>query len=444
MKMKNNIAWFLAALLCFPLWSVAQQQPSGSKMEWFKNAKLGIFIHWGIYAVDGISESWSFHNGTITYDDYMKQLQGFGAQAYQPQQWAELIKQSGARYAVITAKHHDGVALWDTRMNELSTVRSTPAARDLLTPFIEALRQHEIKAGIYFSLIDWSHPDYPGFLRDSSRYTADDDSLKWAAYLRFMRGQLQELSQAYHPELWWFDGDWEHSAEEWEAAGIRAALLSDNPGAIINGRLAGYGDYSTPEQHLPIASPDLPVWEMCMTMNDSWGYQPNDTNYKTASEIIHIFADVIGKGGNLLLDIGPRADGSIPEEQKQLLHEMGRWTNANHEAIFNTRAGMPAGHFYGPTTLSADSLHLYLFLSGQQKGPVMIKGLKNHIVDASILGSGQSVEPREVSKISWSKVPGLIFLQLPDAALDPVMTVVKLTLGSPLSLYRGQGHFYED
>lgn len=428
-------------LLCFSLMAYSQQKPVDPKLEWFSNAKLGIFIHWGIYAVDGVGESWSFHNGQISHSEYMKQLNGFGAENYHPEQWAELIKGSGARYAVITSKHHDGVALWNTQMNDLSVPISTPAGRDVLTPFVDELRKRYIKAGLYFSLIDWTHPDYPGFLRDSSRYAVADDEPRWTGYLQFMLGQLNELSKAYHPDLWWFDGDWEHSAEEWKAESIRKLLLADNPDAIINGRLAGFGDYSTPEQHLPITRPDLPAWELCLTMNDSWGYQPTDTNYKTAYEIIHIFADIVGSGGNLLLDIGPRSDGSIPEIQQQTLKELGRWNNVHEKAIFDTRPGLPAGHFYGPSTISADSLSLYLFLAGRQNGPVMVKGLNNKIISAGVLGSQTPVEPKIVGKISWSRVPGLVFLDFPEQANDPVMTVIELKLDKPLSVYRGKGVF---
>lgn len=428
-------------LLCFSLISYAQQKPVDPKLEWFSNAKLGIFIHWGIYSVDGISESWSFHNGQISHVNYMKQLEGFGAENYHPEQWADLIKESGARYAVITSKHHDGVALWNTKMNELSVPKSTPAGRDVLTPFMDELRRLDIKAGLYFSLIDWTDADYPGFLRDSSRYKVAEEPDRWEGYLKFMRGQLNELSTAYHPDLWWFDGDWEHSAEEWKAESIRQQLLADNPNAIINGRLAGFGDYSTPEQHLPITRPDLPAWELCLTMNDSWGYQQADTNYKTVYEIIHIFADIVGSGGNLLLDIGPRADGSIPKIQQQTLKELGRWNKAHEQAIFNTRPGMPAGHFYGPTTISTDSLSLYLFLAGRQSGPVMVKGLNNKIISAKVLGSQTSIEPKIVGKISWSSVPGLVFLDFPEKAKDPVMTVIELKLDKPLSVYRGKGVF---
>jgi len=429
---------FAIVLMITSIASSGQKQ-SDQKLEWFNDAKLGIFLHWGIYSVNGISESWSFHNRRISHQDYMKQLDGFTASSYDPAQWVSLIKESGAKYAVITSKHHDGVALWDTKMNDLSIPLKTPAGRDVLTPFIQDLRNAGLKAGLYYSLIDWTHPDYPGFLRDSAKYTVADNPEKWQNFLSFMNGQLDELQRAINPDLWWFDGDWEHSAEEWQASDIRVKLLAANPKTIINGRLAGFGDYDTPEQNFPVTRPDSPAWELCMTMNDSWGYQGKDTSYKTPFEIISIFADVIGYGGNLLLDIGPKADGTIPEEQVYILKELGKWTTKNGEAIFGTKAGLPPGHFYGPSTLSADSLSLYLFVSGKSCGQVMIKGLKNTIREASVLGKTMQLHPKIVGKISWSPVPGLVFIDLPEGSGDQYMTVIKLTFDKPISLYRGKG-----
>lgn len=412
-----------------------------NKMEWFGDAKLGIFIHWGIYAVDGTSESWAFHNKQVPYPQYMSQIKGFKAENYKPEEWADLIEESGARYAVITSKHHDGVALWDTKMNNLSTTKQSPAKRDVLSPFVQAIQKRGIKTGIYYSLIDWSHPNYPGFLKDSSRYNAQKDTLRWARFRQFYQGQIAELSKLYQPDLFWFDGDWEHSAEEWQAAKVRAQILASKPSTIINGRLQGYGDYATPEQNFPVSRPNLPYWELCMTSNDNWGYRPSDTNFKTPYQVISIFSDCIGLGGNLLLDIGPKADGTIPKEQVHLLKELGRWTRKHAEAIYGTTAGMPAGHFYGPTTLSKDSTTLYLFVNSTAARNISIKGLDNGIVSAEILGSNQTLAPQIVGKISWSHVPGLVYLEIPEAAQDAYVTVVKIKLKGKLKLYRGKGGF---
>ncbi len=411
------------------------------KMQWFSDAKLGIFIHWGIYSVNGVDESWSFHNKKISYQDYMAQLKGFTAASYDPVAWASLIRESGARYAVITTKHHDGVALWDTKLSKLDAVQSTPAKRDVLTPFYAALRREGIKCGAYFSLIDWSYPDYPGFLKDSSRYNAAQDTLRWQRFRNFYEGQLKEVMTQFNPDLWWFDGDWEHSAAEWEAPKIRTMLTTHNPNTIINGRLQGYGDYETPEQNFPVTRPHYNWWELCMTINSNWGYHPDDTSWKTPYEIITIFADAISNGGNLLLDIGPDAAGHIPAEEVNVLKELGAWNKKHAAAIFNTLGGIPQGHFYGPTTLSKDSTTLYLFLPGKVAGAVMVKGLVNNIKNIRVVGTDIELSHKIVGKISWSSVPGLVYIDVPENAQDKYMTVLALQLDKPVKLYRGKGGF---
>lgn len=411
------------------------------KMQWYENAKLGIFIHWGIYAVNGTDESWAFFNKKISWTDYMQQTKGFTASRYDPEAWAELIQYSGAGYAVITTKHHDGVALWNTKAKHYDVVDHTPAKRDLLAPFYSAIRKRGIKAGAYFSLIDWSHPDYPAFTKDSIRYQIANDYERWQRFRNFMHGQLKEVNEMYKPDLWWFDGDWEHSAEEWESMRIRTEILKLNPRSVLNGRLAGWGDYETPEQNIPVSQPKYPWWELCMTTNDNWGYKVTDTNWKTPFEIISIFADVVSNGGNLLLDIGPKEDGTIPAEQVNILRELGSWNKTNGAALFGSRAGIPKGHFFGPTTLSADSTKLYLFVSGNSEGPLLVKGLTNKIKSIRVLGNNSSLQHKVVGKISWSPVPGLVFINLPKAVQTKYITVLELSLEGPVKLYSGQGGF---
>ncbi len=424
----------LLLMLCHQLNAQVQ-----NKMDWFADAKLGIFIHWGIYAVDGTSESWAFYNKRVPYSAYMDQIKGFKANQYKPKEWAELIAQSGAKYAVITTKHHDGVALWNTKQNNLSIPKLAPVAKDVLTPFVNALKEKQLKFGAYYSLLDWSHPDYTGFTKDSSRYKVEQDTLRWKRFQSFYNGQLRELIAQYSPDLFWFDGDWEHDAKTWDAAGIRKMILDANPNAILNGRLQGYGDYDTPEQNFPVTRPAQNYWELCLTTNDNWGFRFIDSNFKTPYQIISIFADCIGMGGNLLLDIGPKADGTIPAQQVYILKELGKWNRKHQEAIFSSIAGLPAGHFYGPSTLSKDSQTLYLFLSSTQAATCYLKGLQNKIVHAEVLGTGQQINPTVVGKISWSQVPGLVYFDITPALKDNYLTVLKLKLDGPLKLYRGKG-----
>ncbi len=407
-----------------------------AKMEWFKEAKLGIFIHWGIYAVNGIDESWSFFNNYISHDDYLKQLNGFTAANYDPQYWAELIKKSGAQYSVITSKHHDGFALWDTQYGDLNAVENSAASQDVLSPFVEALRAHDLRVGIYYSLPDWSYPDYTHHTKTSMRYKINEDPDRWNTFLDYYQGQMKELMTKYNPDLWWFDGDWEHNAEEWEAVKVRNMLLEHNPKAILNSRLRGNGDYETPEQGPPVVRPHAPYWELCLTMNDSWGFQHNDMNYKTPQQVIDIFVDCVSKGGNLLLDIGPKADGTIPAEQEHVLRELGKWTLKHKEAVYGTTKGVPYDHYYGATALSKDKTILYLFVNGDANGQVALKGVTNKINRIWVVGDGTKLNHKVVSKVFWNRYPGITYIDLPESVLDQYCTVLAVLLDGPVDLYR--------
>lgn len=432
-KLKHLLIFLCVILLSIPE-TFSQEISKEERLQWFKDAKLGIFIHWGIYAVNGIDESWSFHNGKISHEDYMKQLKGLTASNYNPEEWAKLIKESGATYTVITSKHHDGVALWDSKYSKLDVFDKTPAKRDLLKPFEEAIRNEGLKFGLYYSLIDWSNDNYPNFLRNEKRY--ENDEKRWQKFVTFNFNQIGEITENYKPELVWFDGDWEFNAEQWKAKEIRELLLTKLPTTIINSRLQGYGDYATPEQGLPIVKPESNYWELCLTMNDSWGYQGRDTNYKSVNQIIRILVDCISMGGNLLLDIGPKADGSIPEEQVKILKGLGRWTSKHKEAIYGTLAGIPHGHFYGPTALSKDKKTLYLYIDNKPNGTIAIKGLNNNVVKAYVVGSDTELNTKVVGKLSWSKVPGILYIDIPESELDNDVTVIALQLDSEVSLYR--------
>ncbi|NTS41379.1 alpha-L-fucosidase [Flavisolibacter sp. BT320] len=409
------------------------------KMQWFADAKLGIFVHYGIYAVKGVDESWSFYNNKISHRDYMQQMSGFTARQYNPEKITDLIKESGARYAVITTKHHDGVALWPTKQDHYSVLKNTPAKRDLLQPFYAALEKRGVKKGAYFSLIDWSHNDYPALTKDSNRYKIADDPGRWQRFQQFFQSQIDEVARAYQPDLWWFDGDWEHPAEAWQSSTVRKKILDKKPSAIINGRLQGYGDYDTPEQNFPVTRPAFRWWELCMTTNNNWGYQPQDTAWKTPYEVITIFADVVSNGGNMLLNISPKEDGTLPPQQVTILKELGQWNKKHETAIFNTVAGLPQGHFYGPSTYSKDSTRLYLFLPGKTSGQVVLKGLQNDIKKISVVGKQNNLSHKVVGKISWSKVPGLVYIPVPAAVQDEYITVLAVELDGPIRLYSGKG-----
>ena len=441
---KNKIIGLFAALLAVSGPLLGQTPATGQvdaqkekRMEWFKEAKLGIFIHWGIYAVNGVSESWSFFNNYLPYEEYMKQAEGFTASKYDPKKWVDLIQESGARYAVITTKHHDGVALWNTKAGDLSVVKSTPAKRDVLAPFVEEVRKHDLKLGFYYSLLDWSHPDYPNKTRTEVRYK--DDPERWNRFVKFNFAQLSELNKTWKPDLYWFDGDWEQSAERWNSKGIVDLLRADNPNVIINSRIQGYGDYATPEQGVPVVRPQDKYWELCMTMNDSWGYQHSDSNYKTPQILLRTFVDCLILGVNLLRDIGPKEDGTFPDEQVAILKEFGRWINKHKEAVYETRAGIPAEHFQGYTTLNEAGDILYLYLPYRPNGPIEVKGLMNKVNRVWVVGNGTMLPYKVHNKNYWSEVPGNLYIDVPERVQDENITVIAVLLDGPVKLYRGVG-----
>ncbi len=425
---------------------------SDMMQPWFPEAKLGIFIHWGIYAVEGVAESWSWYQGQLTREQYFAQTAGFTAKNWDPAAWADLFVRAGAGYAVMTAKHHDGVALFDTRLNDLSVVKQTPAGRDLVAPFLQALRDKGLKTGLYFSHLDWAHPDYASVRNPLDPPDTDfrpglshppagvpDDPAAWERFLAFRDGQLQELCTQYGSlDLLWFDGEWERTPTQWRMKELRDQLQAWQPDCIFNARLTGYGDYETPEQDLPVVPPHGD-WEYCVTMNNSWGYQGRDTNYKPLREIVRLFVETVSMGGNLLLDIGPMEDGTIPPEQVAILEGLGAWNARHGAAIFGCRGGLPAGHWHGPMTVSPDRRTLYLFFAHRAAGPLVVNGLQSAVSRARVLGSGQDVEAWRTGGAGFGGSARPLFLQLPAGCEDELMTVIALDLENELDLYRGAG-----
>lgn len=418
------------------------------RLAWFQNAKLGVFIHWGYYGVNGIGESWSLYHKRISYDDYMAQGEKFTAKNYKPEAWAKLFKKIGARYAVLTTKHHDGVALWDTKYSQLNVLEKTPAKRDLVAPFVKALRKENLKVGLYYSLIDWSHPDYEVvFPRPDTRNNypqkQQDQLTPWQRFIKFNNGQMKELSTNFNPDLWWFDGDWEKTSEQWRAEALKDTLLAWNPSVIVNSRLKTHGDYSTPEQGVPIVRPEG-AWEFCMTMNDNWGYFPSDTNYKPISQIIRTFVEVIASGGNLLLNIGPKPDGSIATEQLERLEALGDWIKKHETAVFSTKAGLPYGHFYGPTLLSKDDTKIYLALFDTPKDYISLKGIQNKIKSIKVVGTNEELDFERNGGAAWNNIPGILRIEVPlEKHLDENVTIIEVELEDALLLYRGHGNAVE-
>ncbi|MEV6110673.1 alpha-L-fucosidase [Streptomyces sp. NPDC051940] len=417
---------------------------------WFPDAKFGIFVHWGVYAVDGVQESWSFFEGDVPHATYMAQLDRFTARSYDPGAWADLFARAGARYAVLTSRHHDGVSLWDTAEGDLNVAAHTPAGRDLVGPYADAMRGRGIKVGLYYAHNDWNHPDYP-----STRYEGRppefpdnpyaevpkerEDLAAWARYLAYRDAQVRELTTRYRPDLLWFDGEWERTEEQWRIKDLAALIRSEVPDCVLNARMLSEGDYATPEQGVPIEPPPGP-WELCLTFNDSWGYRHHDHNYKSTAQLVRYFAETIGGGGNLLLSVGPKEDGTIPAEQVERLEGIGAWIARHADAVYGTVRGLPAGHHYGPSTLSADGRTLDLTVFDIPRGPVGVRGLRTPVRRVSVLGTGTELGHQVVGGLH--EVPGVLWIDPPAGAdLDEYATVLAVELDGELDLYRGAGRF---
>ncbi|KTD85828.1 alpha-L-fucosidase [Paenibacillus etheri] len=420
--------------------------------QWFTDAKLGIFIHYGIYAVQGVAESWSFYNGKMSREDYMKQLDGFTASKFDAKHWADMIARSGAKYSVLTTKHHDGVALFDTQYSDLSVMKATPAKRDIVKEWSDAIRERGLHVGMYYSLIDWSHPDYPSVfesgvvpadLSQVNRFSSPVDGIQdeetWQKFLTFNNNQLGEVLTNYGPvDLLWFDGDWERSAEQWNLPAFKEYLKSLSPNVIINSRLQGHGDYKTPEQGIPITRPEG-AWEFCTTINTSWGYVHDDHKYKSLNQIIRMFCDCISMGGNMLLDIGPMEDGTIDPRQEDILLGLGDWIRAHEEAIYGTQDGIMTRYYLGGSTLSADKKTLYLFVYDAPKENICLKGLCNPIKKITVLHSGKELTHEIHGGVPWFDIPGTTWIHMTPEDMHEQVSVLKLEFDEEVRMYGGAG-----
>jgi alpha-L-fucosidase len=408
----------------------------------FRDDHFGMFIHWGPYSTRGIEASWPLFRGTVPWAEYEAMADVFDPQGYDPVQWATLAKDAGARYMVLTTKHHDGYALWNTQLSDYSSVHRK-AGRDLVTPYVEACRAAGLKVGFYFSLCDWHHPDYPFELSNDRRHrraessytpgsprTIAEDPARWERYLAFMHGQVRELLTNFGQiNLLWFDGHWEHTPEEWKTAELEAMIHELQPGCVINNRIGSdeYADYVTPEQHVPVTPPDY-AWETCLTINETWAYNGADRAYKSSIELIASLAEITSKGGNLLLNVGPTPEGTIPPEFASRWQVIAEWMAKNGESILDAGPGLAPGQFYGPSTGANDGSAIYLFLLGPVNGDVVrVRGMDRKVVGASILASG-SGQPLEMDHHGGHLEGGLLRVTVPSQAIDPTITVVKLHL----------------
>ncbi|MGE5199190.1 MAG: alpha-L-fucosidase, partial [Rhodospirillaceae bacterium] len=304
--------------------------PPDARLDWWRAARFGMFIHWGLYAIpagewNGRSDygEWIRNNARIPIGVYDQFKARFNPAKFDPDAWVRLAKGAGMQYLVITTKHHDGFALFDSKETDWD-VMATPYGRDIVRQLADACRRGGIRLGLYYSIMDWHHPDYLP-RREWELASRPDAGADFDRYVAFMKGQLKELLSGYGPiGVLWFDGQWEGT---WNAA--RGRDLYDyvralQPSIIVNNRVGqGLGDFGTPEQEIPATGVPGADWETCMTMNGNWGFNRADKNFKSAQTLVRNLVDVASKGGNFLLNVGPTAEGEFPAESVERLEQIG-------------------------------------------------------------------------------------------------------------------------
>lgn len=382
------------------------------RTRWFAEARYGLFVHWGLYALLGRGE-WVMNRERIPLAEYEQLANRFDARDYNPTEWAELAKASGMRYGVLTSKHHEGFCLWNSKVCSFNSVNSA-SKRDLVGEYVEAFRKAGLKVGLYYSLGDWRNPDWQAGFRG--------DPAARERFMEFTHAAVRELLTQYGPiDILWYDLPQCYSASEWRSVDLNAMARALQPNILINNRAWTSEDFGTPEQHVE-ASPPGRLWEACMTLNGHWGYCPSDHNYKSAASIAQTLARVATGGGNLLLNVGPDGHGKIPAEAESILRKVGKWLEHNGEAVYQAQRYQLPFQLFGPVTVRDHTL--FCHLASYFGTEFTVGGLKPNVLKASILSTGQALSiERQATRT--------IVRGLPEVPPDEVLTVVKLELDGP-------------
>ncbi len=389
-------------------------------MQWWHQARFGMFIHWGLYSVIGQHE-WAMEVEGIPIAQYELLARHFNPKPNAAREWARLAKRAGQKYMVMTTKHHEGFCMFDTKLTDYCAPKQGPG-RDLVREFVEAARAEDLRVGVYYSLMDWHHPD--------GAKCANDEAAR-KRFVAYTHGLIRELLTNYGKiDVLWYDVDWPLTPEQWESEAMNKMVFELQPEIIVNNRNGLEGDFSTPEQHIQAAQAGR-AWETCMTLNESWGYQKGDDEWKTSKTIVKNLAICSGGGGNYLLNIGPKPDGSVPEESVHTLTEVGQWLEHNGPSIYGTERGNFQWGTFTNYTRRGNTLYVHAFnwpgdtpaeqwLSFYQPpSTIAIGGLKAKIKSAKLLKGGTAVSFQQ-DEFSAR------FTGLPKTAPDAPATVIEV------------------
>jgi alpha-L-fucosidase len=380
------------------------------RLAWWHAAKFGMFIHFGLYSAHQRHE-WAMENEAIPVNEYEGFTQLYRPSADAPRTWAKLAKTAGMKYMVLTSKHHEGFCNWDTKLTNYNAMRQGPK-RDVLRDYVEAARAEGLRVGFYYSLMDWHHPDGARCLTDEAARHR---------FVEYTHGLIRELLTNYGKiDVLWYDVPWPLDRVGWESDKMNRMVFSLQPQIVVNNRNRLPGDFSTPEQKV-VAETGGRAWESCMTLNDSWGFQRADDNWKTPRTVIRNLIACARDGGNYLLNIGPMPDGSIPPESVRVLSEVGAWMRANGECIYHSEICQPQRSNYADFTRSGNTLYMHVhFWPGSD---VAISGLKVRVLSAKLLRSGTALQVNQDPYRTH-------LTGLPESAPDSPLTTIALECDS--------------
>lgn len=416
------------------------------RMEWWRDAKFGMFIHWGAYSVIGGERGekiagggaeWAMDKLDYTIEEYEKFPRMFNPQLFDADAWVTMAKNAGMKYIVITSKHHDGFALWDSKVSDYDIMDASPFKRDIIKELAEACKKQGIIFCFYHSIVDWHHPQAQGNLFPNYNAGQKDQTVTNPEfpqyYKNYLKPQVKELLTNYGDiGVVWFDGDWIADYTTEMGKDMYKFIMDLQPNTIVNNRvdkgrngMEGMdkegefaGDFGTPEQEIPATGIDSD-WESCMTMNRTWGYKPDDNKWKSSEKLIQNLIDIVSKGGNFLLNIGPDGYGRFPSQSIRRLSAMGDWTKANGEAIYGASASPFDRPDWGRYTKKDLVIYAHVF-DWPEDGKLVINQDLD-LADVSLL-----IDPN--SKLKFTKGQGITTIHLPETAPDEIATVIKLEL----------------
>ena len=400
--------------------SAEEQADRERRMKWWHAARFGMFIHWGLYSVIGQHE-WAMEVEGIPVTQYQQLAKHFTPQPHAAREWAKLAKRAGQKYMVMTTKHHEGFCLFNTKLTNYCAPQQA-CGRDLVAEFVEAARGEGLRVGFYYSLMDWHHPDGARCLTNEAAR---------ARFVEYTHGLIRELMTNYGKiDVLWYDVDWPLSAEQWESEKMNKMVFELQPDIIVNNRNGLPGDFTTPEQEINPAKAGR-AWETCMTMNESWGYHKADHDWKSPETVVRNLSTCAHDAGNYLLNIGPKPDGSVPEESVRILTEVGEWMDKNGPTIYQSEPCQSDWHVYANYTRRGNTLYMHIYhWPGETPASngleffnppsvVAIGGLRAKVKSARLYASGKPVTFEQGDEY-------VRFTGLPIEAPDSPVTVLAI------------------